>query len=117
MCIRLETPLSLDNGRRLVKGRVERQDTVRFSCGNVDITPKDPHARRKQGMHAEYDRKPQHARSQVRRLANEPPNLQPASIGRASAGGVRPIERHQLPCKDSTSESPTIRSIAVDVGR
>jgi hypothetical protein len=59
-CSRPGTPRSHGDGRRLVKGRVERQDTVRFNSGNADITPKDPHARRKQAMHAECDLKQQH---------------------------------------------------------
>jgi putative transposase len=64
MCIRPGTPLSLDDGRRLVQGYVERQNTVALNSTSGDITPKAMLAGRKQEIHAEDDRKLEYSRKQ-----------------------------------------------------
>jgi hypothetical protein len=64
--IRQGTPLSLDDGRRLVLGYVERQSRIRLNSASGNITPKDMLAGRKQEIHAERDQKSEHARKQRR---------------------------------------------------
>ena len=55
-CIRLGTPLSLDDARRLVEGYVEQYNKVRLNSAIGYITPKDMLAGRQQGIHAERNR-------------------------------------------------------------
>jgi hypothetical protein len=52
VCVRPGTPLSLDDGLRLVQGHVERQDTVRVNSASGDIAPKDMLAGRKHEISA-----------------------------------------------------------------
>jgi putative transposase len=63
-CIRLGTPLSLDDARRLVEGYVEQYNKVRLNSAIGYITPKDMLAGRRQEIHAERDRKLEEARKQ-----------------------------------------------------
>ena len=63
-CIRPGTPLSLDDGRRLVHGYVERYNNIRLNSTTGYITPKDMLAGRQQAIHAERDRKLEEARKQ-----------------------------------------------------
>ena len=63
-CIRPRTPLSLDDGRRLVEGYVEHYNNVRLNSAVGYITPKDMLAGRQQEIHAERDRKLEVARKQ-----------------------------------------------------
>jgi len=63
-CIRLGTPLSLDDARRLVEGYVEQYNKVRLNSAIGYITPKDMLAGRQQEIHAERDRKLEEVRKQ-----------------------------------------------------
>ena len=56
-CIRPGTPLSLEDGRRLVEGYVKRYNNARLNSATGYITPKDVLAGRQQEIHAERDRK------------------------------------------------------------
>jgi len=61
---RPRTPLSLDEGRRLVEGYVEHYNNVRLNSAIGYITPKDMLAGRQQEIHCERDRKLEEARKQ-----------------------------------------------------
>src|ERR1700719_3053234 len=63
-CIRSGTPLSLDDGRRLVEGYVEHYNNIRLNSAVGYITPKDVLAGRQAEIHAEKDRKLEEARKQ-----------------------------------------------------
>jgi putative transposase len=63
-CIRPGTPLSLDDGRRLVEGYVEHYNNIRLNSAVGYITPKDVLAGRQAEIHAERDRKLEEARKQ-----------------------------------------------------
>jgi transposase InsO family protein len=63
-CIRLGTPLSREDARRLVEGYVEHYNNVRLNSATGYITPKDVLASRQQEIHAERDRKLEAARQQ-----------------------------------------------------
>jgi len=63
-CIRPGTPLSLDDGRRLVEGYIEHYNNVRLNSAIGYITPKDMLASRQREIHAERDRKLEEARRQ-----------------------------------------------------
>ena len=68
-CIRLGTPLSLEDARRLVEGYVEHYNNVRLNSATGYITPKDMLAGHQQEIQAEGDRKLETARKerQIRR--------------------------------------------------
>lgn len=57
-------PLSHDDRRQLVQGRVESPNTVRLNRTRSDMTPEDMLAGRTQEIHEARDRKLQHARKQ-----------------------------------------------------
>src|SRR6202142_1931880 len=63
-CIRPGTPLSLEDGRRLIEGYVEHYNNVRLNSATGYITPKDMLAGRQQEIHRERDRKLEAARHQ-----------------------------------------------------
>jgi len=63
-CIRLGTPLSLEDARRLVEGYVEHYNNVRLNSATGYITPKDVLAGRQQEIYADRDRKLDAARQQ-----------------------------------------------------
>jgi transposase InsO family protein len=63
-CIRLGTPLSLEDARRLVEGYVEHYNNVRLNSVIGYITPKDMLAGHQQEIQAERDRKLDAAREQ-----------------------------------------------------
>jgi len=63
-CVRLGTPLSLDDARRLVSGYVDHYNNIRLNSAIGYITPKDMLAGRQQEIHAERDRKLEVARKQ-----------------------------------------------------
>ena len=63
-CIRLATPLSLQDARRLVEAYVEHYNNVRLNCATGYITPKDVLTGRQQEIHAERDRKLEAAKQQ-----------------------------------------------------
>jgi transposase InsO family protein len=63
-CIRPETPLSLDDARRLVSGCVDHYNNVHLNSAIGYITPKDMLAGRQQEIHTERDRKLEAARKQ-----------------------------------------------------
>ena len=65
-CIRPGTPLSLDDGRRLVEGYVGHYNNIRLSSAVGYITPKDMLTGRQQEIHADRDRKLEAARQQRR---------------------------------------------------
>ena len=56
-CIRLGTPLSLEDARRLLEGYVEHYKNVRLNSATGYITPKDMLAGHQQEIQAERDRK------------------------------------------------------------
>jgi putative transposase len=62
--IRLGTPLSREDARRLVEGYVEHYNNVRLNSATGYITPKDVLAGRQQEIYAERDRKLDAARQQ-----------------------------------------------------
>ena len=82
-CIRTETPLSLDDARRVVARYVEHYNTVRLHSAIGYVTPKDKLEGRDQAIFAERDRKLEAARERrkARRQAARPSPLagQPAS--------------------------------------
>ena len=63
-CIRLGTPLSLEDARLLVEGYVEHYNNVRLNSATGYITPKDVLAGRQQEIYADRDRKLDAARQQ-----------------------------------------------------
>jgi Integrase core domain len=63
-CIRLGTPLSLEDARRLVEDYVEHYNNVRLNSATGYTTPKDVLVGRQQEIHAERDRKLEVARQQ-----------------------------------------------------
>jgi transposase InsO family protein len=63
-CIRPGTPLSLEEGRHLVEGYVDRYNNVRLNSATGYITPQDMLAGRQEEIHAERDRKWETARQQ-----------------------------------------------------
>jgi putative transposase len=63
-CIRLGTPLSLEDARRLVEGYVEHYNNVRLNSAFAYIALKDMLAGRQREIHAERDRKLEVARKQ-----------------------------------------------------
>jgi hypothetical protein len=58
------TPLTLEDGRRLVQGYVEHYNNVRLNSAVGYITPKDMLIGRQQEIHAERDRNLEAARQQ-----------------------------------------------------
>ena len=66
-CIRPKTPLSLEDGRRLVEQFVQHYNTVRLHSAIGYITPEDKLLGRETLIFAERDRKLQEAREQRRR--------------------------------------------------
>jgi transposase InsO family protein len=65
-CIRPQTPLSLDDARRIVGQFVTRYNEVRLHSAIGFITPKDKLEGRQAAIHAERDRKLEAAREQRR---------------------------------------------------
>jgi transposase InsO family protein len=66
-CIRPKTPLSLEDGRKLVEQFVQRYNTVRLHSALGYVTPQDKLLGREKVIFAERDRKLQEAREQRRR--------------------------------------------------
>jgi len=65
-CIRPKTPLSLEDGRKLVEQFVQHYNTVRLHSAIGYITPQDKLLGREKRIFAERDRKLQEAREQRR---------------------------------------------------
>ena len=65
-CIRVGTPLSPEDSRRLMESYVEHYNNVRLNRAISHIKPKDMLAGRQQEMHPERDRKLDAAREQRR---------------------------------------------------
>ena len=63
-CIRPGTPLSLEDGRRLVESYVDHYNNVRLNSAIGYITPQDMLGGRQKEIHAERDRKLEAARRQ-----------------------------------------------------
>jgi len=81
-CIRVLTPLSLDDARRIVTGYVARYNTVRLHSAIGYITPQDKLAGREAEIFAARDRKLAEARErrqQQRQAASNPSPATPAS--------------------------------------
>src|ERR1700683_2251204 len=95
-CIRPGTPLSLEDGRRLVKGCVEHYNNVRLNSVIRHITPKDMLAGHQQEIHVERDRKLAAARHQ-RRIRRQ----QAASWMKR----IAPVSRQ---CRINTAARPSI---------
>jgi putative transposase len=66
-CIRPKTPLSLEDGRKLVEQFVQRYNTVRLHSAIGYVTPQDKLLGREKLIFAERDRKLQEAREQRKR--------------------------------------------------
>jgi len=66
-CIRPKTPLSLEDGRRLVEQFVQHYNAVRLHSAIGYVTPQDKLVGREKVIFAERDRKLQEAREQRRR--------------------------------------------------
>jgi hypothetical protein len=66
-CIRLGTPLSLEDARRLVQGYVAHYNNVRLNSAIGYVTPKDMLAGHQQEIQAERDRKLEAGREQRRK--------------------------------------------------
>ena len=79
-CIRTETPLSLEDARRVVARYVEHYHTVRLHSAIGYVTPKDKLEGRERAIFAERDRKLEQARE--RRKANRHAARQAALDGR-----------------------------------
>jgi transposase InsO family protein len=67
-CIRVQTPLSVEDARRIVADFVEHDHTVRWPSARGSVTPKDKRAGRATVSFADRDRKLEQARE--RRQAN-----------------------------------------------
>jgi transposase InsO family protein len=63
-CIRPGVPLTPEDARRLIERYVEHYNTVRLHSAIGYVTPEDMLAGRRQQIHAERDRKLEHARRQ-----------------------------------------------------
>jgi hypothetical protein len=63
-CIRPGTPLSLEDAKRLIQRYVDRYNNVRLHSAIGYVTPNDMLTGRQAEIHAERDRKLEHARQQ-----------------------------------------------------
>jgi putative transposase len=100
-CIRPQTPLSLDEARRIVANFVERYNTVRLHSAIGYVTPKDKLEGKAEAILAERERKlvaARERRAQMRRrspekgLTTEKPESKLPLVGETEAGhaGERP---------------------------
>jgi len=76
-CIRPQTPLCLDDARRIVAGYVEHYNTVRLHSAIGYITPTDKLAGREKIIFAERDRKLADARARRQRRRGHPEVVAP----------------------------------------
>ena len=83
-CIRRDTPLSLEDARRVVALYVEHYNQVRFHSAIGYVTPADKLAGRENGIFAARDRKLEEnrARRKARRAAERPAGIDFATLRR-----------------------------------
>jgi hypothetical protein len=100
-CIRPQTPLSLEDARRIMENFVERYNTVRLHGAIGYVTPKDRLEGRAEGILAERERELQAARERRARMRHSSPEKtltgrrpdgRPSAVGETEAGhaGERP---------------------------
>jgi len=102
-CIRPQTPLSLDDARRLVAGYVEHYNTVRLHSSLGYVTPKDTLEGKEEQIFQARDQKLEAAREQ-RRLRREALRPQSASIDPVPT----PIEAPPAPTPVSNADPPVV---------
>jgi putative transposase len=106
-CIRPQTPLNLEDARRIVGNFVERYNTVRLHSAIGYVTPKDKLEGRAEAILAERERKLHAARerrAQMRRSSSEnllterKPESKLSAVGETKAGnaGERPARDNRL---------------------
>ena len=91
-CIRPGTPLTPEDGRRLIQDYIDRYNTVRLHSAIGYVTPADMLAGRQTEIHAARDRKLEEARKQrkLRRATAKQAKMTVPGKTEAGSAGMQP---------------------------